>query len=910
MGIKTSESNLQNEQPSENPGQMPILLENHTPEIRYIVGSQLKGGDLVLPTKEPEQDESKDVSIAATGVTKEKNNEDNNEIKQNAPSPIDENFDNSEPLSTSSPRKNIDVESPPKEILDTDTPVIEELDNEDSEKSLNDSKLPSKLANIEKIIPESDDSEPDKSDSDTSSSSDQPSSDSEWESFPDKKKEPAIKPQPEEITIDDDDDENVNDKSDASKYHDAFQSFLSKSKEEETESEIEEDPMERKRRTRQTSKLKQKQKEKEKEKKPIVITSDPADDEVIIYDPLEEELKQKQIESLDLKDVKLSDEDSSNDEMVGRTGSIDWDKNQTRSEKNTLPKRSRKRLPSTSKAMEEEIPEEETPTKPKDDLKSSKSQTNKVSMVAAIFRAKKKKQEEEKIIEEKKEDVDQKLKSIATRVLLPKGTKKGDNPESENEKEKEREKASTDKQEDIKPSKQRQDGAGEEKEMIPVDKLTIPEELCKIKSTGRGRGTNKTFLCQICNEQFDKADKIKHHLYNEHYDDYIRCSDSGPDILTKSYPPIRADNKAPPPLGDNLAEEKAPVISKPSALARIFKRKGAKKAPKPKEKTNVIKDTKESSEEDIQKSVFDFEEIYTKGKPKANISTSPVLSPKSVESIDNLVVTKVETVTEVKTPKTFDSLKSAQVDIEPLRVETKLGRRNSRSPRGARISEEVIISPVGGKSPEGISEEKIILTPASMKLLSPGNHSMNSSVILAQKTSFSSSELSTVNMTLSKPPENIQLSPRVESVKSELPQPESKSMIEEQLDKLDTKGPFISKPVSLKPRDEDSNINFEPKFGSHKNLVTFADLAMKSKAQAAKALSVKPKGRPGRKPKKVGRKKVSARISLEQSEIEDTPCLLALQASRDTDMLDEESSAIIEETQQSYKKESKEIAED
>merc|ERR1712115_273983 len=81
-------------------------------------------------------------------------------------------------------------------------------------------------------------------------------------------------------------------------------------------------------------------------------------------------------------------------------------------------------------------------------------------------------------------------------------------------------------------------------------------------------------------------------------------------------------------------------------------------------------------------------------------------------------------------------------------------------------------------------------------------------------------------------------------------------------------------------------------------------------AQAAKALSVKPKGRPGRKPKKVGRKKVSARISLEQSEIEDTPCLLALQASRDTDMLDEESSAIIEETQQSYKKESKEITEE
>ena len=55
----------------------------------------------------------------------------------------------------------------------------------------------------EKIVPESDDSEPDKSDSDSSSSSDQPSSDSEWESFPNKKKDSVIKPHPEEITIDD-----------------------------------------------------------------------------------------------------------------------------------------------------------------------------------------------------------------------------------------------------------------------------------------------------------------------------------------------------------------------------------------------------------------------------------------------------------------------------------------------------------------------------------------------------------------------------------------------------------------------------------------------------------------------------------------------------------------------------------
>ena len=81
----------------------------------------------------------------------------------------------------------------------------------------------------------------------------------EWESFPEKKKEgTVIKPQPEEI------------KTDTNEYHDALQSFLSKSKEKETESEIEEDPMERRRRTRQT------------------------DDEVIIYDPVEEEMKEKE----------------------------------------------------------------------------------------------------------------------------------------------------------------------------------------------------------------------------------------------------------------------------------------------------------------------------------------------------------------------------------------------------------------------------------------------------------------------------------------------------------------------------------------------------------------------------------------------------------------------------------------
>ena len=62
--------------------------------------------------------------------------------------------------------------------------------------------------------------------------------------------------------------------------------------------------------------------------------------------------------------------------------------------------------------------------------------------------------------------------------------------ESEMEREKEREKVNTE-IDDSDESQEELDEKGEEKVMIPVEKLTIPEELCKMKSTGRGRGTKK-----------------------------------------------------------------------------------------------------------------------------------------------------------------------------------------------------------------------------------------------------------------------------------------------------------------------------------------------------------------------------------------------------------------------------------
>eukprot|EP00092_Neocalanus_flemingeri_P012486 GFUD01013459.1.p1 GENE.GFUD01013459.1~~GFUD01013459.1.p1 ORF type:complete len:2839 (+),score=729.45 GFUD01013459.1:442-8517(+) len=458
----------------------------------------------------------------------------------------------------------------------------------------------------------------------------------------------------------------------------------------------------------------------------------------------------------------------------------------------------------------------------------------------------------------------------------------------------------------------------EGKLMIPADKLDIPEELCKIKSIGRGRGNKKYFVCQICDKQFIMADKMKYHLYNEHYDDYIRCSDSVPRSLTKSYTLAKAENKPPTlPLEKKIDEKKEKsVISKPSALARIFKKKGPKKLLRPREtpKLKAMVESKVSSEDESKSpSVFDFEEKDETQKSKLNVSkTSDQIKESPVDSNVQVSPKVEDSKDSIRSLNSFDTFKAAQVNIEPLRVETKLSRRNSRSPRGGRISEEVIISPFTCNNPEGQLGEKIILAPASMKLLSPGKNSLNTSVILSPKASFISSEQPTSNKITSKPPENIKLSPRIGSVQTETLLDEPKVSLDDSPDMLETKSPFTSKPISLKPRDEDSNpvsntqSICEPKFGSHKNLVTFADLAMKSKAQAAKAFNNKTKGTPGRKPKKVGRKKVSARVSLEQYNIEDTPCLLALQASRDTDMLDEESIAIMEETQQSYEKEMKE----
>ena len=753
---------------SSNLGQMPILLENPENEVRYIVGSQLKPSDTPLSSERNSIDEAEvDIKDAEEGQD-----------------PI------SAPLHTSSPRRpSLSMESV---VNNEDTSTAEDIPGDvtgESEKSSVTSKLPQKLANFERIIPESDNSsDSDKSSSDTtSSSSDDSDSDSESDSDNDyfdgetnKNKKASKKKQPEEITLDDEEDfekQKLN-KSDSNQYHSAFESFLNKSKDsKDSESELEEDPLEQKRKTRQTSRRISSSPDKTKAK---VVTADPLEENV--YDPSES-----------VKKPKLT---------RGRRGK-------------KINSQKRVSLSDPESSFDEEDEEEKlAKTKSK---KDAKPQASKVSMVAAIFRAKKKKQPE---AEEAESSISK--KKPATRVLLPKGQKKPEMSESETEKEITEDSAVSDTPLD----KEAQDEADKLLEqkgvavvggklMIPAHKLKIPDELCLIKTSGKGKGpVKKTFICQICENHFNRADKMKYHLYNEHYDDFIRCSDSVPKILAKNHALQKSESKP------SVTTEKEKAISKPSAIARIFAKKNKTKTPPSKITEELPRDSPSPPPPILEKHEIVSPEIQK--NPSDHEDKSPIRGRRKAArtSFEN----------ESEEEEDFEMLST---DVKKKKERTNV-RRSSRSPRGP-ASDDYF--------DQELAKERALIAPPNIKI---PNISLSSSVLGSAPTKIFGQE------------------PFSSAIDS----------------------PF--QPMTLPPKEEPSSMGitspiiFEPQFGSDKNLVTFADLAMKSKEQKHDSI-VKPKGKPGR-PKKVGgRKKVSARVSVEQSisSIEDTPTLVALQAAKE-----------------------------
>jgi hypothetical protein len=70
----------------------------------------------------------------------------------------------------------------------------------------------------------------------------------------------------------------------------------------------------------------------------------------------------------------------------------------------------------------------------------------------------------------------------------------------------------------------------EGKLMIPSQKLSLSDDLCKVVCGEKGK---KQFICQICEKVFMRKDKINYHIYSEHHEEFVRLGKGIPQILTK-----------------------------------------------------------------------------------------------------------------------------------------------------------------------------------------------------------------------------------------------------------------------------------------------------------------------------------------------------------------------------------------
>ena len=848
-------------------GQMPILLENPTQEVKYIVGAQL--GDLIVPPMDSAEPDKQQPSSP----------------EHPAPSSFEP-----PPPETETPEKSKEGEA-----------VLAERDSSPPARAA----LIPKLANIEKIIPESDNSS-NSSDSDSSSSSDKATSNSDWAGYNQKKKG---RKNPEEITIEDDDE--VNDRSVTTKYHAAFRGFLQKGKVPGSDSEGENIPVVKKKRGRPAGKKSTKSKG--------VGASNAIDDDITIFDPIQEEkdqkLKQKQRKQKKVEG-NLSDGESSHGEgeilRLAEEAAKPPKKKRGRPPKKASDKEGGKSPKKTAEAKADKTEKNiQVEKEAKTDKSTSSKVVNKVSMVAAIFRAKKASKGKDKVLDEGKI----KAKKAVSETESEK--EKGDTDTTDMDKETQEENDKLMEQKGVK--------VVGDKMMIPADKLKIPEELCKMKSVGRGKAGKKMFVCQICEKQFNRADKIKYHLYNEHYDDFIRCSDSVPRILTKAYSP-RVDKTPPHDKKVEEKEEKPTVISKPSALARIFKKKDPKKVLPVRKTATAKEETSKEKEAEVESkdksglgsedaNVETEEESFEKAKQIPGLTISPIKKePSTTETVQvegkrssrsSRAANKspAASISPVRPSPTEDSCsKIPDVKIESQEQlipkssiktsdEIEFGPQiSNRTPRSASSSPQVRNkSPRAGTSPRssGRSPRGENATVMLSKLSTP--MLPNTSIILSPKTMFPTETPAS---------ESVQLAQR-------------NSGVGETGLTSGTPLALTSKTVSLQPREsEPAPASFpfasmgEAKFGGNTDLVTFADLALKSKKQTGQGFPTKTTLQT-KKAKKIERKKISARVSLEQSNIEDTKALIALRAAREEEEDEEESKAVekSEGTQQTYTKE-------
>ena len=215
------------------------------------------------------------------------------------------------------------------------------------------------------------------------------------------------------------------------------------------------------------------------------------------------------------------------------------------------------------------------------------------------------------------------------------------------------------------------------------------------------------FICQICDKQFNRQDKMKYHLFNEHYDDFIRCSDSVPKILAKNYAAaqesksLKVETKASP-----VAEKEKTSISKPSALARIFAKKNKVKNPTPvKSEADDVKKTENNSSTEL--------ETLMEEQSSKTIDSAGNETRKENESPKSNFIEKSQKTSKRKSPRrsTENLIDKSAVDEkneDDTMLKEKPVRKPRSSPRGSRLEEDAsLVTP---------SKERAIIAPPSMKL--------------------------------------------------------------------------------------------------------------------------------------------------------------------------------------------------
>ena len=184
----------------------------------------------------------------------------------------------------------------------------------------------------------------------------------------------------------------------------------------------------------------------------------------------------------------------------------------------------------------------------------------------------------------------------------------------------------------------------EGKLMIPSQKLSLSEELCKIVMNEKGK---KNFVCQICDKVFPRKDKINYHIYSDHHDEFVRLGTGVPQILTKGDALNSSDNSLEDPIEEGHQTETN--LSESEDIPLELKRKAAKPSKTSKVEPNSVNIQASEKEEKLISSP-----IKRSPRKKSECNQNDILSSPSLPSGKRVVAGTIP----IEVKKDIDNEKS------------------------------------------------------------------------------------------------------------------------------------------------------------------------------------------------------------------------------------------------------------